>query len=52
MDIQNPTSNGNDLEADEQLVIHAGAQQHVELGFDGMVFVPRRAKFAHGVEIR
>jgi hypothetical protein len=48
MNIQNSAANANNLEADEQLVIHAGAQQHVELGFDGMVFVPGRAKRAHG----
>lgn len=50
MNIQNSAANGNNFEADEQLIIHAGAQQHIEFGFDGMVFVPRRVKLAHGRE--
>jgi hypothetical protein len=48
MNIQNPVANADNLEADEQRVIHAGAQQHVEFGFDGMVLMPGRAKLSHG----
>ena len=48
MNIQNAAANGNNFEADEQLIIHAGAQQHVQPGFDGIVFMSGRAKLAHG----